>query len=182
MGKQSRKRMENRIHLLKRLAAEDPEGFLVEWNKRIQSWMFAIWSSARNEACFSEEEYNEFLKRFPHTHRILAPLIRYEGMLYVCLDRLVLYHEEELGAEAFAELLQHVKGGVLKGRALFDLVKRASEVLTECDADRDVVKLALDYTKEVLGIECCRALARAAGWELYRLNGTYERKYVSKAS
>ena len=182
MGKQAKKRKENRIHLLKRLAAADPEGFLVEWNKRVHSWIIAIWASARDEACFTEEEYEDFVKMNPHAHIILAPLIRDEGLLYICLDRIKLYHEEELGAKALTELLKHVKGGTLKGGALFDFVKKASDVLTECGADRDFIKYALENTRKLLGNECCQALAKSIGPELYRLNGVYDRKYVSKAS
>lgn len=170
MGKQAYERKKRSKDLLKRLAAEDSDRFKIEWNKRMHSWITAIWASAKDEAVFTEKEYEEFVSRFPHAHEIIAPLLRDKGHWVIFLERLKNYHEEELGTEALTELLKHVKGGTLKGCAMFDIVKKTHDMLIECGVEREFIKYALENTRKLLGFECCRALAASFDKNIYKTN------------
>lgn len=174
MGAAEKARKERRRKKLTRLAKEDPEKFEQEWEKRIESWLKHIQGSSRDKAFFTEKEYKDFLKRFPHAADILVePLIRHRnGKVIIYTDKISFYREKYLGTEAYDEIMNHVKVGTLKGRQVFEFVKRAKEILMEC-GDK-AVELALKETEEVLGNECCCALARSIGCKIYRMNWHYE--------
>ena len=65
--------------------------------------------------------------------------------------------------------------GGTKEKPLFEIVRRAEEILMEC-GDR-AVELALKETDFILGNECCKALANAVGYEMYRMVWNYDNRY-----
>lgn len=177
MGKASTRRKERRRKYLTRLANENPEKFREEWEKRVESWLKHIQSTSRDRAFFTEREYKDFIKRFPHAEEVIVePILRCRnGKVVIYVDRISSYHEDALGEAAYNEILKHVRYGTLRGWQVFEFVNRARKLLLEC-GDR-AVELAMEETEKLLGNECYRALAKSIGWEIYRMNWNYTRKF-----
>lgn len=175
MGKAAMRRNERRKNFLAWLAQEDPARFEREWDKRKESWLKQIHSYVRDKACFTEEEYKTFLKKFPHVNSILGTSIMDgNGKVYIYLDRISFYQQESLGIEAYNGILRHVKFGTLRGKRVFDIVEEAKKILNECG--EKAMELQYEETQDVLNNECCQALSSHIGKEIFRINQRWKPK------
>jgi hypothetical protein len=168
LGKEAKLRKEKRSKALAKWAQENPERFVTEWNKRLDSWLQNIWQSAADSITLTEEQYRAFLCRYPGANCLDILMSRnYEGDHVLCLHRLQEIHRDALGEAAMKELIASVAQGVLRGRRIFSIVDHAKKTLTDCG--EAAVALQLRETIDLLSNECCRALAPHIGSEIYTL-------------
>ena len=176
MRKAANRRRIRRQKFFAKLAQENPERFEREWSKRVDSWAGLIWSSSKDRVFFTEEEYQELLKKYPFAKEVLESVSvgLYNGV-HIYLNALN-YFKEELNNEVISEILSHAKRGTLIGEPIFSIVDHAKKTLVNCG--EKAVELQLHETTELLNNECCRALAPHIGHEIYSINQNWEPKHL----
>ena len=169
MGKAATRRRIRRQKFLTRLSQENPQRFESEWSKRIDSWLSDIWQSAADSITLSEEEYQDFVRRYPAAQCLDILLSRNsEGDYVLYLHRLQEIHLDAMGESAIKDLIANVSQGSLRGERIFSIVDHASETLADCG--EKAMKLQLRETTDLLSNECCRALAPYTSDKLRRVN------------
>jgi len=171
MGKAASRRVFRRQKFLAKLAQENPERFESEWAKRVDSWTGLIWATSKDRVYFTDEEYQELLRKFSSVKEELESMsVNLNTGVHIYFEVLSRF-SEKLGKEVISEIMTHAKRGTLFGKPIFGIVDHAKQTLSGC-GDK-AVELQLKETTDLLNNECCRALVPHIGHVIYRL-GQYE--------